>query len=137
MYVVEAEPYIRKWGIWPEHDMHKRQVSIADVTQIDESPRRLPAQLATKMYEAGETGMGYSTFTLVLCDGRQVPASAGNAVDFVELPQGVTGDMVVDLIPHEAGEQPPEEQPTGELAPGTANGDDFSWCLYRMENERS
>jgi hypothetical protein len=128
VYVVEAEPYIRKWGIWPDHDVHKRHVSIADVTRIEESPSRLPASVASKVYEAGESGMGYSVFTLVLCDGRQLPTSAGNAIDFVELPEGVTHDMIVDVIPHQA-------RSTSEPARGAAQSASFSWCLYRVKND--
>src|SRR6266542_3300388 len=101
VYVVQAEPYIRLWGIWPEFDRGKRSLSIDEVVQINESPSRLPARLATKMYEAGESGMGYCRFILILRDGRRLPYVTGDAVDFVDLPPGVTPDHVLDLLPHE------------------------------------
>lgn len=101
VYVVDAERYIRIWGVWPSDDDAKESVSMADVVGIEDSPRRLPAVLANKIYEAGESGMGYVVFTVVLNDGRRLPYVTGNAVDFPSLPPGVTTDDVADVLPHE------------------------------------
>jgi hypothetical protein len=120
VYVADAAQYIDLWGIWPEFDSHKRSVPIGDVVGIEESPTRIPAHLANKMYEAGESAMGGCIFTLVLEDGRRLPCSTGNAVDFLELPADVTPDMMVDLVPHE-----------GREARQHIRGADFFWCLYR------
>lgn len=120
VYVADAAQYIDLWGIWPEFDSHKRSVPIDDVVGIEESPTRIPAHLANKMYEAGESAMGGCIFTLVLEDGRRLPCSTGNAVDLLELPADVTPDMMVDLVPHE-----------GREARQHIRGADFFWCLYR------
>src|SRR5262245_3155554 len=80
VYVVEAESYIRDWGVWPKEDSAKRFILIEDVASIEDSPTRLPAHLANKMYKAGESGMGYCIFTLVLSDNSRLAQVTGNAV---------------------------------------------------------
>ncbi len=133
VYVVQAEPHIRLWGIWPEHDRGKRSLSIDEVVQIGESPSRLPARLVTKMYEAGESGMGYCRFVLILRDGRRLPYVTGGAVDFVDLPPGVTPDHVLDLLPHEGAELH-WEGPTADRADASDWGEiGYAWCLYRFD----
>jgi hypothetical protein len=118
VYVAECESYIRSWGVWPNEDEAKKYVLIEDVASIENSPVRLPAHLANKMYRAGESGMGGCVFTLILKDKRCLPQISGNAVDFPSLPDGVTPDMIMDLIPHEGREESPSEGP------------DYYWCLY-------
>lgn len=118
VYVVEAAPYIRLWGVWPEDDRAKPWVPIGDVVRIEDSPARLPARLATKLYAAGESGMGYCLFALILRDGRRVSCLTGNAVDFPGLPADVTPDMVVDVVPH-SGDPQPHVPPL-----------EYYWCLY-------
>jgi hypothetical protein len=120
VYVADATTYLGLWGIWPEFDSHKRSIPIDDVRSIEESPSRIPARLANKMYQAGESAMGGCIFTLVLEDGRRVACMTGNAVDFLELPSDVTPAMMVDLLPHE-----------GREASEPIWGADFFWCLYR------
>src|SRR5690242_808828 len=89
VYFQEARAYIRVWGVWPEDDAGKQSIRIEDVARIDDSPARLLAHLAIKMYAAGESGIGYCLFTLVQGDGRRLVCVTGNAVDFVELPPDV------------------------------------------------
>lgn len=69
VYIAKAESYIAAWGVRPEDDAAKRSVSIADVVDITESPRRLPATFANRLYDSGESGMGYSVFTV--CPSRR------------------------------------------------------------------
>jgi hypothetical protein len=78
------------------------------------------------MYAAGESGMGYCIFTLVLADGRRLPYAVGNAVDFPNLPAGVTMDMVVDLLPHEGREAFAQRG-----ARPTKTGAPYEWCVFR------
>lgn len=127
VYVVEEEPYLRAWGIRPEDDPAKSSVDLAEVERIEESPLRLPPPLANKIYAAGESGMGYTVFTLVLADGRSLPYTTGNAVDFPLLPAGIRMADVVDALPHDGRETfrdrlPREEESTA----------DYYWCTYRM-----
>lgn len=105
--------------MWPAAD-----IPIGSVARIEESPFRLPARLATKMYEAGESAMGGCVFTLVLQDGRELVCQTGNAVDFVDLPDDVHPRAIVDLIPHAGRERRTDCGPA-----------EFAWCFYRTEPE--
>jgi hypothetical protein len=126
VYVVEAGAYIRYWGVWPWEDRGKRALSITEVAHIEESPVRLPARLANTLYKAGESGMGYCLFTIVLRDGRRLPYATGNAVDFLDLPPDVRPEMVTRVLPHVGREHFQGRTP----APHTT-GAPYYWCLYR------
>ena len=119
VYVQEARSWLELWGVWPDEDPGKTEVAIGDVVEIADSPVRLPPHLATRMYDAGESGMGGCSFTLVLADGRRLACDTGNAVDFVDLPAGVATSHVVDLEPHGRA---------GEPTAGAA----YAWCLYEL-----
>jgi hypothetical protein len=122
VYVQEAWVWKGSWGVWPEDDRGKASVSIDDVTAIADSPSRLPPALATRLLEAGETGMGYTKFTLVLRDGRRINTVTGNAVDFPGLPTGMVGADVIDVVPGEhvgTSETSMADQP-------------YWWCLYTL-----
>lgn len=122
VYVIEAMAYIRTWGVWPDEDPGKHGISIDDVASIEESPARLPARLANKMYAAGESAMGGCIFTLILNDGRRIVCGTGGAVDVPGLPVNVTPDLIVDLLPHEGRLQPYMPPPN------------YYWCLYSKPN---
>jgi hypothetical protein len=125
VYVVEADSYIRAWGVWPGEDDAKDEVSMADVAAVEESPHRLPADLANKLYEWGESGMGYTVFTVVLRDGRRLPRVTGNAVDFPALPDGVTTSDIADVLRE-------GRDAFRHRAPGADEGTaPYAWCLYR------
>lgn len=121
VYVVEEDAYWSAWGVYPEDDRGKSSVNLGAVESIEESPSRLPVAIANRIYEAGESGMGYCMFRLVLRDGRALPCVTGNAVDFVNLPPGVTPDMVVD-VRHERVDTRSQYCPAA----------DYHWCLYRL-----
>ena len=63
---------------------------------LAESPRRLPAQFANKLYKSGESGMGYTIFTVIFADGSRQAYGTGNAVDFISYPEGKGQMDVVD-----------------------------------------
>ena len=119
VYVVDAVRYIGVWGIWPEEDSAKRSVRIEDVASVEESPCRLPAKFADEVYKAGETGMGYTIFTVVFTDGTKQACSAGNAIDFVRYPPGKGPGDVVSVLPHE-----------GRNADPLVTVPHYCWCLY-------
>jgi hypothetical protein len=102
VYVLPFDAYIRAWGATPEQDQAKASLLIDDVVAITESPSRLPARLADRIYRAGETGMGYCTFSLKFRDGSEQRYTTGNAVDFVAMPQGQAPNDVVDVVTHNA-----------------------------------
>ena len=105
--------------VWPEDDPGKKSIDIRDVADIKDSPSRLPVQFARKLYEAGESGMGYTVFTVSFSDGSHQAYVTGNAIDFIEYPDGQTPATVVDVLPH-----------VGRADPNQRNGPDYFWCLY-------
>jgi hypothetical protein len=121
-FVQDAPTYIRHWGVWPEDDKGKQAVALATVARIEPSPDRLPAHIATRLYEAGESGMGYCVFTLMLRDGRHLGCVTGNAVDFVSLPADVRPSDIVDVQP---GAGPRDGSGLGSAK--------YAWCLYEQE----
>ncbi|MEK7448085.1 MAG: hypothetical protein AAB019_01235 [Planctomycetota bacterium] len=129
VYVQESESYITHWGVWPKEDNHKKSIPITEVVQIEESPFRLPAKLANKMYKAGESGMGYCVFTLVLEDGEKLPCVTGNAVDFPNLPPDVNPSMIIDLLPHKGREELQDGRGRS-LLDQYKHVSDYYWCLY-------
>lgn len=121
VYIASVGDFIENWG-W---DAGREYVSIADVTRIAPSPLALAPDIAGKIYAAGESGMGYFIYTLVMRDGSRMPFVTGDAVDFPNWPVGVVPGDVVDVLPGEgraafAGRRP---GPSESSAP-------FAWCLY-------
>jgi hypothetical protein len=119
VYFSEAEKWIESWGVWPSDDSGKAEVAVEEIENVLESPFRLPAKFANKLYEAGETGMGGYTFTIAFRDGSRAVCSTGSAVDFVRYPTGQSAASVVDVIPH-----------LGRGERGGYIGPDYVWCLY-------
>jgi hypothetical protein len=122
VYVVEAGPWFRDWGVWPEDDRGKRSVDIRTVTSINDSLSRLPARFADELYRAGESGMGYTIFTVRFRDGSSIVVATGNAVDFIDYPEGQSPETVVGVLPH-----------VGRNDPHLRSGPEYWWCLYETE----
>ncbi len=78
--------------------------------------------IANRIDEAGESGMGYCMFHLVLRDGRALPGVTGNAVDFVNLPSGETSDVIVDVRHERVDTRSQYCRPAA----------DDHWCPYRL-----
>ncbi len=119
VYVVESARYYRNWGVWPEHDRGKRSLDIRIVASINDSPSRLPARFADELYEAGESGMGYTIFTVRFRDGNSIAVGTGNAVDFIDYPDEQSPQTVVGVLPH-----------VGQDDPNLRSGPEYWWCLY-------
>jgi hypothetical protein len=126
VYLQEAWTWKGSWGAWPRDDRDE-SIDIGAVVSISESPSRIAPRLADRLLEAGESGMGYTKFTLVLRDGRRVNTMTGNAVDFPGLPAGVAANDVVDVIPHEH---------VGD-SETTMSDPAYRWCLYTLPADRS
>lgn len=119
--MTDAEPYKRFWGIWPWDDRGKRYLPLTEIADLEESPYRLPPALASALYRAGESGMGYYSFTMIMRDGRQIPCVTGDAVDFPCLPPGTTFRDVLDVRPDIRANTSPARMP----APS------YYWSLYQ------
>ena len=121
VYVQEEQSYIKTWVVMPHEDPGKRYILIEDVIEIKESPSRLPPDLANKIYDAGESGMGYCLYKLILDDGHTIDTCTGNAVDFPPLPRGYTTRNIKDVLPHQASRK------------NFVNGPEYYWCLFKGE----
>lgn len=119
---VAAEEFIENWG---RHHVPSSFIDPSDIASIESSPTRLPAPLANKLYAEGESGMGYTIFTVGLADGTRIPYLTGNVVDFPQWPAGVGPADVVDVFPHEGREffQTVDYPETQKSAP-------FQWIPY-------
>ena len=118
VYIVEEAPYLRHWGIYPEQDRAKSYILVQDVDALAESPRRLPSRFANELYKAGESGMGYTIFTVRFANGYRQAYVTGNAVDFIRYPEGMTQSDVVAVLPHEGRNAEPISCP------------EYYWCLF-------
>jgi hypothetical protein len=119
VYLCDASEWIKIWGVWPDQDRGKREITIDQVVAVAGSPSRLPPDIANTIYQAGESGMGYSIFTLVFRDGSRQAYGSGNAVDFIEYPTGLKATDIVDVIPHEGRENRSRKTPP-----------EYYWCLF-------
>lgn len=118
VYLSEIKVYLEVWGLLPISDTAKKSIIVKDILKIEESPNRLPPELATKIYNAGESGMGYVIFALKMRDGNRIPFQTGNAVDFITLPDNYSTKDIEDVLPHKGRNENPK--------PGPA----YYWCLY-------
>ena len=118
VYVADYESYLMTWGVMPKDDPGKKSILIEDVEEILESPYRMPADFASRLYEYGESGMGYVIFTIKFDNGQIVNAVTGNAVDFPPFPDGLTTKNIVDIIP-------------GGQRKNTIQGPDYFWCVFK------
>jgi hypothetical protein len=91
------------------------------VAKIELSPERMPATLASKLYAAGESGMGYVIFKMKMKDGTSHVFGTGNVVDFPDFPEGYSTDDVEDVFPHQGREESKQ---------GYRRGRSFEWCFY-------
>ena len=67
------------------------------ITDIQKCDYQLPPVWANKLYEYGETGMGYRIFSLIFRDGKTVSYITSNIVDFLKLPESYTYDDIIDV----------------------------------------
>jgi hypothetical protein len=94
-----------------------------DVVAISESDRRLPAGLATKLYQAGESGMGYECFEVSAHNHEDFACITYNVVDFPDLPDTVRTKDIRNVFPHR-GRERYQTPLCFDKAP------DFKWCYF-------
>lgn len=94
VYLYSADSYLKEWGVWPEKNM---EIPLSDVLEIVASKNSLPIEIVQKIIAKGETGMGYSSFTLIDQTGLEYPVLSGNLVNYIALPSSVSPNSIVDL----------------------------------------
>jgi hypothetical protein len=124
VYIVAQHSYIADWGIYPQGDLGKSEIDINEVVSIGESRSRLPVRFANLLHAAGESGMGYSIFTVIFSDGAKQSYEAGNAVDFISYPEGKNAADVADVQPHVGRDATRWRVPK------------YYWCLYTDEETK-
>jgi hypothetical protein len=118
VYIEPEKAYLRHWGVYPEDDQGKSSIKIEEVVKVEDSPTRLPPRFANEIYLNGESGMGYTIFTVVFSDGIRQTCATGNAVDFISYPRGKGPSHVIAVHPHEGRNANPVRAPH------------WHWCLY-------
>jgi hypothetical protein len=123
VYLVAEIPFIKIWGLYPDQDRGKAEILVSDIASLMDSPTRLPGIFANELYRAGESGMGYSLFTVIFkSDNSSVQSSqayvTGGAVDFIDYPEGKGPTDVVRVLPHIGRESK------------HLDGPKYYWCLY-------
>ena len=121
VYVAEVDTYMEIWGVLPDEDTGKKYIVIEEVAEILESPTRMPVALANKLYEAGESGMGYCLYQMKLDNGQMIDVLSGNAVDFPPIPNGLTTQNIKEVFPHQGSRKNYTDSP------------DYTWCLFKGE----
>ncbi len=126
VYLVDAEEYIREWGVWPWQDREKHWIQAEKVAAVSSSRERLSPQFANRLYAAGESGMGYCAFSVTLRDGRALFFVTGNVVDFLSWPPGIGPQDVVAVTGHARNPEHCHRSPTP-----SESGAPYSWCPFR------
>jgi len=121
--VVEVVEAAAPWML-PASDAgpYGRAIDIRKVATLEDSPERLPADLASRVYMAGETAKDQFEFVIVLTDGSEVGCRTGAVVDYPGLPKDVTTADVADVRVLTRADSSGERRPT-----------DFRYCYYRAE----
>ena len=131
VYVVEAQAYIREWGIWPWMDRGKGWLPAERIRLLRSSPERLPATFASTLLTAGESGMGYCAFSVELRDYRRLYFVTGNAVDFLCWPGNARPEDVISVRPHD---RCPEHRTRAPFSHESSAS--YLWSPYRLpQNE--
>lgn len=71
-----------------------------EITRIENSPYAIPPTIHSKLWAAGETGMGYTAFIGIMDDGKEFPFITNFGIEFFEMPEGYTASRIKDIIPH-------------------------------------
>ena len=95
-----------------------------NVARVEETFERMPASLASKIYAAGESGMGYQIFLMKYDDGTSQVFVTGNKIDFPDYPFEYDSRRVADVFPHQGRDQSKK---------GFRRERDFQWCFYVNE----
>lgn len=119
VYFSEGAAWHRIWGF--NKPTGSWALDIADVDKVEVSPNSLPAHFATQLFKAGESGMGYTLFTVDFADGTDAAFGTGNAVSFVNYPLGKSAADVVAVQPH-----------AGRDRRDSRRCPDYRWCLFNV-----
>jgi hypothetical protein len=123
VYFMPERPAMKMWEPYLQTDGAKRLIRVENVAEVRDSSRRIPASFANELYQHGESGMGYTIFTVVFSDGVRQACVTGNGVDFIQYPPGKGPLDVTAVIPHE-----------GRRDDSLVKAPPSYWCIYAEES---
>ena len=123
VYFMPERPVMKMWEAYLQTDGVKRLVPMENVAEVKDSPTRLPARFANELYRQGESGMGYTIFTVVFSDGTRQACVTGSGVDFIQYPPGKGPRDVTAVIPNE-----------GRNSESLVKAPASHWCIYAEES---
>src|SRR5579872_5472041 len=90
----------------PRYGDDGKWINPSAVAYLTECPKRMPAEFARMIKNAGESGMGYHIYVVHLSDGNSFVHVAGNlGIDWVDLPAEYTQKDIVGVDAHEGRER--------------------------------
>jgi hypothetical protein len=120
VYFMPERPVMKLWGEYLETAKHL--IRMEDVAEVRDSPTRLPASFANELYRHGESGMGYTIFTVVFSDGARQAYVTSGGVDFIQYPPGKSPRDVTAVLPSE-----------GRNSDSLVKAPPSYWCIYAEE----
>lgn len=85
------------------------RVNSFDIAGLERSRFAIP--LARLREVRGETRMSWSQFAAVLRDGHECAFGTSFLMEFFQMPEGYSGDDIVEIISHKAGQPLHRERP--------------------------
>ena len=73
-----------------------------DIARVEKSPYAIPAICRNKVWSAGETRMGWISFTGLMDDGKGFWFGTSYHIEFFEMPEGYTASQMIDVLPHKS-----------------------------------
>lgn len=86
---------------WPTKENDPSLVLANEIENLEDSPYRTPPSFANILYQSGESGMGWTVFTVVFKSGFRQVYVTGQQYDFLEYPKGLGPGDIVDVLPYE------------------------------------
>ena len=123
VYLMPEMPVMKLWEAYLQTDGAKRLIPMKNVAEVRDSPRRLPARFANELYQQGESGMGYTIFTVVFSDGSRQACVTSTGVDFIQYPPDKGPLDVTAVFPHE-----------GRRDDSLVKAPASYWCIYAEES---
>jgi len=98
-YLAHPEKFVLAEDAYDDDRPKHEYLDVEQIVRISESPDRLPVAVSRKLLDAGETGMGYYCFELTVEDGRRLTVFSQSFPCFVDLPDEIRPNMIVDGAP--------------------------------------
>jgi len=126
VYVMEAQSLLKYWGSWPWEYGFGSWLKVETIQSLRSSPVRLHAELASRLYDAGESGHAYYAFGVELLDGRRIHHLTAGVADFPQWRADVEPADAIEVFPHERNPDWETRAPTEH-----ESGADYMWAPFQ------